>query len=335
MTRSVKYIFGILLILILVFMDLTTGSIPITLGQLIDLLRGLSNDESINNIVLYFRVPKIITAIFAGLFLPVSGLMMQTFFRNPIAGPYILGISSGASLGVATITLLGINLGLFSGLLVETVVAAFIGSLGVLWFLLVIYKRIRDINSLLIIGLMIGSGAAALISLFQYFADQQSLQQFIFWTMGSLQETSYQQIIVLVCVGLLVLWIPFRYSNRMDVLLLGDDYSHQIGLDVDRIRMMMIIVTALLTASVTAFCGPIAFVGIAVPHLARMVFKTYRHLHLLIGSSIIGVIVMLFCDILCHLPSDGIVLPINVVTSMLGVPMVVWIVMTQHKLGQQ
>ena len=182
---------------------------------------------------------------------------------------------------------------------------------------------------------MIGSGSSAIISICQFFTDKQSLQQFIFWTMGSIQETSYQQIITLMVIGMLVLWIPFKMANRLDVLLMGDEYAKHIGMDVNKVRTIIITVTALLTASVTAFCGPIAFIGIAVPHLARMVLKTYRHQHLLIGSALIGIVIMLLCDILCHLPTGGVVLPINVVTSMLGVPMVIWIVLTQHKLGRQ
>lgn len=317
-------------------LNLLLGSVSVSLETIFDLLLGNEVKKSDEAVILLFRMPKILAASIAGASLGVSGLLMQTFFRNPIAGPFVLGISSGASLGVALFILAGgwlFSFPFFACLLNNNagiIVMAMLGASSVLVLLMLVSWRIRDINTLLIIGLMMGSATSAIVAFLQYFSSQQALQQFVLWSMGSLTGVTWEELQWLFPVCTVALIISFGLSKTLDILLLGDQYALSMGIHIRRAQQAIILITAILAGSITAFCGPIAFVGIAVPHLARMLFQTHRHLILLIGCILLGVITLLFCQFIAQLPGSEKMLPINVVTSFLGAPMVIYIILSKR-----
>lgn len=269
--------------------------------------------------------------------LALSGLLMQTLFRNPLAGPFVLGISSGASLGAA---LLIMGSSLFSGWLAWEVVnslsmalAASLGSFLVLLVVMTVASKIKDTMALLIIGLMFGSITAAIVSVLSYFSDADRLQQFIFWSFGSLGDLTWQQLPVLfiiVLVGTLLTVISIKPLNS---LLIGEQYAKSMGIHIKRTRVTIILATGLLAGSITAFAGPIAFVGLAVPHLARQVFDTSDHRILVPAVLVSGAILMLLCDIFAQLPGTARVLPINAITSIVGAPVVIWLLVRKRKIA--
>ena len=260
---------------------------------------------------------------------------MQTIFRNPLAGPYVLGISSGASLGVAILVLGVASTGLasLSGLATSFSLAgaAFVGALAVLLIILAVSLRVKEIMTILILGMMFGSAASALVSVMQFFSHETTLRAFVIWTMGSLSSVAGMQLWVfsfMVGLGLLLSLFSFRALN---VLLLGESYSKNIGLNVTLARIIIFSSTSLLAGAVTAFCGPIGFIGIAVPHIARMVFKTANHAILIPGVIVIGSSTLLLCDIISQLPGNDATLPINSVAALLGIPIVIYIVMRNRR----
>lgn len=317
-------------------LNLVWGSVEIPMGDLLDALLGNAKQKSDATIVWNFRMPKIMAAMVSGASLGVSGLLMQTFFRNPIAGPFVLGISSGASLGVALFILAAgwlSSFALFSFFGASSwmlILMAMLGAGLVLFLLMLISWRISDINTLLILGLMFGSATSAIVSLLQYFSSQQALQQFVLWSMGSLTGVTWAELSLLVPICLIFILLTFGLSKTLDALLLGDQYALSMGVNVRRAQQQIIVVTAVLAGGITAFCGPIAFVGIAVPHLARMYFQTHRHVLLLVGTVLLGMITLLFCQFIAQLPGSDQMLPINVVTSFLGAPMVIYIVLSRR-----
>jgi iron complex transport system permease protein len=328
-----KIAFLILMLFCFMLVNLLWGSVPLSLHTIFEVLSGNSQNSTDIAIVFKFRLPKIMAAIVAGAALGVSGLLMQTFFRNPIAGPFVLGISSGASLGVALLIMA-------SGYLSSFAVFAFLGTspwaliimsmLGagfVLFLLMLVSFRIKDINTLLILGLMFGSATSAIVALLQYFSSQQALQQFVLWSMGSLTGVTWQELSLLMPLCSLVLILCLGLSKTLDALLLGEQYAISMGVDVRRAQQLIILCTAVLAGAVTAFCGPIAFIGIAVPHLARMLFRTHKHLILIVATILLGMLTMLFCQFIAQLPGSEQMLPINVITSFLGAPMVIYIVL--------
>lgn len=269
--------------------------------------------------------------------LALSGLLMQTLFRNPLAGPFVLGISSGASLGAAVLIM---GSSLFSGWLAWEVVnslsmalAASLGSFLVLLVVMTVASKIKDTMALLIIGLMFGSITAAIVSVLSYFSDADRLQQFIFWSFGSLGDLTWQQLPVLfiiVLVGTLLTVISIKPLNS---LLIGEQYAQSMGIHIKRTRFTIILATGLLAGSITAFAGPIAFVGLAVPHLARQVFDTSDHRILVPAVLVSGAILMLLCDIFAQLPGTARVLPINAITSIVGAPVVIWLLVRKRKIA--
>lgn len=317
-------------------LNLVWGSVEIPIGDLLDALFGNAKQKSDATIVWNFRMPKIMAAMVSGASLGVSGLLMQTFFRNPIAGPFVLGISSGASLGVAVFILAAgwlSSFAFFSFLGTSNwmlILMAMLGAGLVLFLLMLISWRISDINTLLILGLMFGSATSAIVSLLQYFSSQQALQQFVLWSMGSLTGVTWAELSLLMPICLIFILLTFGLSKTLDALLLGDQYALSMGVNVRRAQQQIIVVTAVLAGGITAFCGPIAFVGIAVPHLARMFFRTHRHVILLLGTVLLGMISLLFCQLVAQLPGSDQMLPINVVTSFLGAPMVIYIVLSRR-----
>ncbi len=275
------------------------------------------------NILHAIRLPKAITAILAGAALSVSGLIMQTLFRNPLAGPYTLGVSSGASLGVALLTMLGAFSIQLSAISIPF--AACIGAIAVLLLVLAVSRRVTNNVSLLIVGLMFGSIAGALVSLLQNFANPDALKLFIVWTLGSLSSVGWgdmQMLLPILLVGTLFVLLTVKPLNG---LLLGEDYARGLGINVSRTRLYIVLATGLLAGGVTAFCGPIAFIGVAVPHIARGIFNTSNHRITLPASALIGACLLLICDVLCSLFIYP--LPISTVSALFGAPVIIWIIL--------
>jgi len=266
-------------------------------------------------------LPKMLTAILAGASLSVAGLMMQTLFRNPLAGPYILGISSGASLGVALVTMCGVALG-SSGLISG---AAIVGSILVMLLVMMIAKRIRSNVTLLIVGMMVGNIAGALVNMIQNFANPDSLKLFIVWTLGSLNGVGWKELPALAIGVLLAFILVLILIKPLNGLLLGEDYARGLGIHVERTRWMMVVASCLLAGSVTAFCGPIAFIGVAVPHIARGVLATSNHRLTVPASLLIGANILLICDVLCNLGTYS--LPISTMSALFGAPIILWIIL--------
>lgn len=339
MTKWRKTFFGLLLLLILSFgLSIILGSVAIPPGFLLEIFSENPEYKVWQNIILNFRVPKALTAVLAGSALAVSGLQMQTLFRNPLAGPFILGISSGAGLGVALVIFMGIWLGgyfAFTGIGKSwlLVVSSALGSFLVLSIVLIASVRVRSSVSLLIIGLMFGSGVSALISILQYFSQAERIQAYIMWSFGSLGSLTWLElrIMVPIIVGSLVLSIFL--SKPMNLFLLGEEYAGSSGLNIKRIRTLIILNTCLLTGTVTSFCGPIAFLGLAIPHVGRMIFNTADHLKLIPIVILLGSISLLLFDIIAQLPGIESTLPINAVTSLFGAPFVIWLLLKRANLN--
>lgn len=327
-SRSV-IIFPILIFITvcLFLLDLTVGSVFIPLEEIFTILSGGSSSELNSNIVLDIRLNKAIVAFLAGAALSVSGLQMQTLFRNPLAGPYVLGISSGASLGVALFILglpfIGATLSAFP---IGIAGAAWIGSAAILLVMGGLSQRIKDIMVILILGMMFSSATGAIVQILQYLSHDDSLKAFVIWTMGSLGEVTGKQLPVLVIaviIGLLLAVIAVKPLNQM---ILGEDYAITMGLNIKRSRGILFLSTTLLAGTVTAFCGPIGFIGLAIPHVTRMMCDSSDHRILVPANILIGAIALLFCDILSKIW----VLPINAITSLLGIPIII-IVVLQYK----
>lgn len=289
-----------------------------------------------NYIIQNFRLPKAFTAVLVGSGLGISGLMMQTLFRNPLAGPFVLGISSGASLGVALV-ILGSSLfgGVFATLLMSKcsiVIAASLGSFLVLLAVLLVSSKVRDTMAILIIGLMFGSITAAVVSVLSYFSTAEQLQQYIFWGFGSLGNLSWSELSVFFGIYVLGILLTIMSIKALNTLLLGENYAKSLGLNIKQSRLIIIIATSLLAGTITAFAGPIAFIGLAIPHITRQLFKTSNHKVLLPAVFLFGAIIMLICDSIAQLPTSDYTLPINAITSLIGAPIVVWLLVRQRKM---
>ncbi|WP_291034990.1 iron ABC transporter permease [Dyadobacter sp. 50-39] len=321
-------------------LDIMLGSVAIPFKEV---FRIVTTGESENRAWLFIiekiRLPKAITAILAGCGLSVSGLQMQTLFRNPLAGPSELGITAGAGLGVATVMLAGgssasmyaiSQLGISGSWLI--IGMASLGSAGVLALILLIAGRIRDNVILLIVGVMIGTITLSIISIWQYFSQPEQLQEYIMWTFGSLGGVTGYHLYVLAAVVTAGLLLAFASSKSLNALLLGENYARSMGLTVRRTRLVIMLSTSLLTGSVTAFCGPIGFVGIAIPHITRALLRTSNHRLLIPATCLTGTVLLLLCDIIAQLPGTQTVIPINIVTSLLGAPVVIWIIIRRNNL---
>ena len=276
-----------------------------------------------SNILHAIRLPKAITAVLAGASLSVAGLIMQTLFRNPLAGPYTLGVSSGASLGVALLTMMSVFSIQLSA--VSIPVAAVIGATLVLLLVLAVSRRVTNNVSLLIVGMMFGSIAGALVSLMQNFANPDALKLFIVWTLGSLSSVGWSDMSMLVPILLIGTLFVLLSLKPLNGLMLGEDYARGLGIHVPRTRFYIVLATGLLAGGVTAFCGPIAFIGVAVPHIARGIFSTSNHRITIPASALIGACLLLICDILCSLTVYP--LPISTVSALFGAPVIIWIIL--------
>lgn len=321
-----------LLLVVVALLDLCCGSAywiaPDSLFALFsEDLSSIANSPSpIANILVHIRLPKMLTAILAGASLSVAGLMMQTLFRNPLAGPYILGVSSGASLGVALVTMVT-SLPLAFSLSPHSLIAtsAIIGSMLTMMLVMLFAKRIRSNVTLLIVGMMVGNIAGALVNLIQNFANPDSLKLFIVWTLGSLNSVGWEQLPILSLGIAIAAILVLMLIKPLNGLLLGEDYARGLGINIQRTRWMMVLASCLLAGSVTAFCGPIAFIGVAVPHIARGILTTSNHRLTVPASALIGANILLICDILCNLGTYS--LPISTVSALFGAPIILWIVL--------
>lgn len=318
-----------LALLLLFALDLAVGSVRIPLSEVWAALTGGETAAATAKIVRSIRLMKAVVAITAGAALAVSGLQMQTLFRNPLAGPYVLGISSGASFGVALL-LLGAPLAGWSGTALFSSLgvagAAWLGAASILTLVAVVSRRIKDIMVILILGMMCSSGIDAVVQILQYLSNEGALKSFVIWTMGSLGDVTEVQLWLLlaaVAVGLLLAVVVIKPLN---LLLLGEHYARTMGLSIGRSRRLIFLSTTLLAGTVTAFCGPVGFVGLAVPHLARMLFRSADHRILMPAAALTGSCVLLLCDII----SKWFTLPINTITALMGIPIVIWVVI-RHK----
>jgi iron complex transport system permease protein len=332
------YFFILSGILLLAFLlNISLGSVGIPLDEILKVLTGYDPSKSSwGYIILDYRLPKAFTAILAGGGLAVSGLLMQTLFRNPLAGPFVLGLSSGASLGVAILILgAGAFGGFFGSLLLSQwslVIASALGSFLVLLAVLAVTLRVKDTMAILIIGLMFGSVTAAVVAVLSYFSNAEQLQQYIFWSFGSLGNQSWSGVLILAICCMVGILLSIFSSKSLNALLLGENYAKSMGLQIKRTTFLIIVATSLLAGSITAFAGPIAFVGLAVPHITRQFIKTSNHFVLIPTVLLCGGILMLLCDTVAQLPFSEYTLPINAITSLLGAPVVIWLLVRKRKL---
>ena len=336
-TYRIHFLILILGLVIAFFINLSIGSVAIPIDEIISVFIGNgASKETWRYILIDYRLPKAITAMLAGGGLAISGLLMQTLFRNPLAGPFVLGLSSGASLGVAVLILGASAFGGFFGTLLlsqwSLVIAAGLGSFLVLLAVLAVTFKIKDTMAILIIGLMFGSVTTAVVSVLSYFSDAEQLQQYIFWSFGSLGNQSWQGVSILSLCFLTGLLLSLFSSKSLNSLLLGENYAKSMGLHIKRTTFIIILATSILAGGITAFVGPIAFVGLAVPHLVRQFFKTAKHLVLLPAVLVCGSLLMLICDTIAQLPFSAFTLPINAITSLVGAPVVIWLLVRKRKL---
>ena len=329
---SVCFILLGLLLVLLFAADLLLGSVSLAAGEVVRVLTGHSSDPQATTLVTHFRLPKAVSAIVVGAALSASGLQMQTLFRNPLAGPYVLGISSGASLGVSLFLLgaplLGISFASEALRNVGIVGSAWIGGALILLVIMAVSARLKDIMAILILGMMFGSAASAVVQILQYLSTDSALKSFVIWTMGSLGGVS----LLMSGIVLAGLILSVYLIKPLNLLLLGENYARTMGLNVRITRLLLFVSTTLLAGTVTAFCGPIGFIGIAVPHVARMLTGNADHRILMPASILLGSVTMLLCDIIAQLPGREMVLPVNTVTALLGIPIVVLVIVRNRKI---
>ena len=334
-TKQFITLFFVLAMVFLVSIGL--GSVAIPIDEIIAVLLGNNSSKSSwSTIILHFRLPKAITAMLVGSGLSIAGLLMQTLFKNPLAGPFVLGISSGASLGVA-ILLLGA--GIFGGVLTTIslsswglAIASSIGAALVLFAVLITANKVRNTMSILIIGLMFGTVTSAIISVFTFFSNADKIQQFVFWGFGSLGNLSWNEILIFFTIYLIAIINLIGIIKPLNSLLIGENYAKSLGINIKKNRNIILLITSLLTGVISAFAGPIAFIGLAVPHITKLVFKTSDHKILLPAVTILGAIILLVCDIVAQLPTSEFTLPINAVTSLIGAPVVIWLLVRKKKI---
>jgi iron complex transport system permease protein len=326
---------GILLVIFFIA-DILLGSIVIPVKQVFfAFFPSSETSDSFRIIVLEFRLPKALTAVFTGAALSLSGLQMQTIFRNPLAGPYVLGISAGATLGVA-LFVLGFSSAFAFGIFSSTgawslALVAWAGSFLVMLLVLYVSARVNDIMTLLILGILFTSAVTAVVSILQYFSSESMLKAFVIWTMGSLGSVTKSQLMVLAPAITAGTFLAFLKIKDLNAFLLGEDYARSLGVSIKTSRVIIFLSTSLLAGTITAFCGPIGFIGIAVPHICRVIFKTANHLVLVPAVILTGSIVMLFSDIVSQLPGMQTTLPINSVTALIGIPVIIWMIVKNRK----
>nr|WP_264435179.1 iron ABC transporter permease [Flavobacterium agricola] len=328
----ILFTFAFVLFLLL---NISLGSVTIPFKEIVNALIGNEVSKSTwEYIVLNYRLPKAIACICAGIALSISGLLMQTLFKNPLAEPYVLGISSGASLGVS-IVILGVSfLPVFLQEIVlqpyGIVIASSLGSLLVLLLVLAVAKQLKQTMAILVVGLMIGSFTAAFVSVLTYFSSAEQIKKFTFWSLGNLGNLDWLSIKILVICLIIGLLLALQSIKALNSLLLGENYARSLGINFKKTRTIIILATCILTGSVTAFVGPIAFIGLAIAHITKLVFKTSNHFVLYLGCIVLGPSILLLCDTISQMPGFDFMLPINAITSMIGAPIVVWLVLRKN-----
>lgn len=331
-TYNQSFLLLLVILIVCFFVNISLGSVSIPIKEIIDSLIWSSDNYIVQN----YRLPKALTAILVGSGLGISGLLMQTLFRNPLAGPFVLGISSGASLGVAMIILgSGVFGGIFTSILFSQwslVIAATFGSFLVLLAVLLVASRVRDTMAILIIGLMFGSITAAFVSVLSYFSSAEQLQQYIFWGFGSLGNLSWNEVFIFFIIYILGIVLSILSIKALNALLLGENYAKSLGINIRQSRLIIIVATSLLAGTITAFAGPIAFIGLAIPHITRQIFNTSNHKILLPAVFILGAIIMLICDSISQVPASDYLLPINAITSLVGAPVVIWLLIRKRNM---
>ena len=311
--------------------DILIGTTKLSLMEVWGVLCGSTADATLETIIFRMRIPKVVVAVAAGMALSASGLQMQTLFRNPLAGPYVLGVNSGASLGVALFTLATpmfaiTNMPFLISFGVTGV--AWIGSALILLLVMWLSRRIRNINTILIVGMMLSSAISAVVGILQYMGSEEALKSFVVWTMGSVATVTLEQLWVLVPVVAIGLVLGIVAIKPLNMLLLGEAYARTMGLNVKRSRMIIFLSTTLLAGSITAFCGPIGFIGLAMPHVARITFRTADHRVLMPATLLWGALSMLLCTLVCDVVArSGVMLPVNTITSLLGIPVIIYVVL--------
>ncbi|MDF4221991.1 iron ABC transporter permease [Maribacter sp. M208] len=331
------YFIALLVVLLICFViNICLGSVNISFFKTFKALFGTATEDASYYIIWEYRLPKAMTTIMVGGGLSLSGLLMQTLFRNPLAGPYVLGISSGASLGAA---LLIMGTSLFSGAFtlstfndITLAIASSLGSFLVLSLVLVVAAKVKDTMALLIIGLMFGSITAAIVSVLSYFSKAEKLQQYIFWSFGSLGNLSWVQLLIVALCTITGIFLSIISIKPLNAFLLGENYAKSLGIGLQKSRYLIIVATGLLAGSITAFAGPIAFIGLAVPHITKQLFHTTDHKVQIPAVLCCGAILMLICDTIAQLPGSVSVLPINAITSIFGAPVVIWLLVRKRKM---
>ncbi len=334
MKYSVLFLILVLSLPILFILDILNGSVNIPFSEFLNAFQGIEIGRAHEIIIFESRIPKALTAIVCGASLAISGLLMQTLFRNPLAGPYILGVSSGAGLGVA-IAVMGagaIGISIINSS-IALPLASMLGSLGILLVLFLVSLKVKDIMTLLILGIMIGSIAIAFIGIIQYFTSDAQLKSFLIWTLGSLEGVSYASLSKMGSVLLVCAVLAFSLIKSLNAILLGEQYAKSLGIALVKSRLLIILIAGSLAGMVTAYCGPIGFIGIIIPHLCRLLFQTANHKILIPSSMILGASLLLFSDLIAHFPSGGISIPINSITSIIGIPIIIWIIFNKRSVS--
>lgn len=329
-----KFLILIALFFVAFICDIAFGSVNLTMNDIWFSLTGHGSDNLYREIVINYRLPKALTAIFTGMALSVAGVLMQTLFRNPLAGPDVLGVTSGASLGVALLTLGASSLPWFVIAGWGQVTAAVLGAVGVLLLVIIVSVKVPQTVSLLIIGMMFGNFAGAIVSILQSTSNPDTLKLFISWTFGSLSSVSWSYMGIMAPIVAVGTALAFILQKRLNVLLLGEKYAAGLGISVPQTRLLIILATALLAGTSTAFTGPIAFIGVTVPHIARGIFHTSDHQKIIPASILCGSIIMLICDLISQMPGSQGTLPINSVTALFGAPIIIWIIAKNGGMGK-
>jgi iron complex transport system permease protein len=324
-------------LLLVLVLNISLGSVSIPIKDVFNsLIGGHSSKETWDYIIVNYRLPKAITAILVGMALAISGLLMQTLFRNPLAGPDVLGLSSGASLGVATVILgAGFLPPFLASFLLSSygiILASSLGSFLVLLAVLSVSQSLKNTMAILIVGLMFGSLTSAIVGTLTYFSSAEQLQKFAFWSLGNLGNLTWSSIVILSICVVIGLFLSLLNIKSLNALLLGENYARSMGMNYKKTLLIIIFATSLLTGSITAFAGPIAFIGLAVPHIAKLVFQTSNHTILFWSTLLLSSIIMLICDSFSQLPGSDVTLPINAVTSMFGAPIVIWLLIRKRKM---
>lgn len=318
-------------------LNISLGSVEIPLKEVIkSLWYQQTEKESWSYIILYYRLPKAITALLVGSGLAISGLLMQTLFRNPLAGPYVLGISSGASLGVALLILgssiLGGSFSLMAQSQLLISIAASTGSFLVLFAVMLVSRQVKNTMSILIIGLMFSSLTSAVISVLAYFSSAENLQQYLFWGFGSLGNLTWNELLIFFLVFVLASAMVLPVIKPLNSLLLGENYAKSAGINIKTTKNLILLATSLFTGVITAFAGPIAFIGLAAPHMTKLILNTSNHKFLLPAAALLGANIMLISDTIAQLPNSQYTLPINAITTMFGAPIVIWLLVRKKKM---